>query len=72
MSMSPGLLSKEEAESFRLRLAQLNEWDLRVLASLLWMQKHDYGTSDLAGLPALLDSLTPSNIEDDDDDEDYD
>lgn len=71
MAMSPGLLSKAEAESFRLRLAQMNEWDLRVLASLLWMQKHEFDTSDLAGLPTLLDFLTPSHIEDADDDEDY-
>jgi hypothetical protein len=67
MAMSPGLLSKADAHSFRLRLNQMNEWDLRVLASLLWMQKHDHDTSDLAGLPALLDFLTPADIEDADD-----
>ena len=41
--------------------------DLRVLASLLWMQKHEYDSNNLAGLPALLDLLTPAHIEADDD-----
>jgi hypothetical protein len=67
MAMSTGLLTKSDANSFRQRLSQMNEWDLRVLASLLWLQKHDHDTSDLAGQPALLDFLTPPEIEDADD-----
>ena len=72
MAMTPGLLSESEALSFRQRLAQLNEWDLRVLASFLWMAKYDHDTSDLAGLPALLESLTPTALESADDLEDDD
>jgi len=70
MAMTPGLLSDVEAESFRQRLTSLNEWDLRVLASFLWLEKYDHDTSDLAGLPAVLDSLAPSALEHPDDEDD--
>jgi len=70
MSMTPALISEAEATSFRERLAQMNDWDLRVLASLLWMEKNDHDTSDLSGLPALLDYLTPTELKDADDDDD--
>lgn len=59
MSLKPGLLNGAETLWFRHRLANLGDYDLRVLASLLWLEKHDHDTTDLAGLPALLDFLTP-------------
>ena len=59
MSLKPGLLTGAETLWFRHRLANLGDYDLRVLASLLWLEKHDHDTTDLAGLPALLDFLTP-------------
>jgi len=65
MSMKPGLLSEAESLAFRTNLAQMDQWDLRVLASLLWLKKFDHDSSDLAGLPALLDSLTPELESDD-------
>ena len=64
MAMDPGVLGDQDSRHFRQRLAQLTDWQLRVLASLLWLEKNDHDTSDLAGLPALLDSLTPTGIED--------
>lgn len=72
MAMTPGLLSDEEAKVFRHRLANLDEWELRVLGSFLWLEKYDHDTSDLAGLPTLLDSLAPTTLEHpDDEDDDY-
>lgn len=67
MAMTPGLLSEEETKIFRHRLANLTEWELRVLGSFLWLEKHDHDTSDLKGLPALLDSLAPAALEHPDD-----
>jgi len=70
-SFKPGLLTEAESLAFRTKLAQMNQWQLRVLASLLWLEKCNHDTSDLAGLPGLLDFLTPE-LDDDLDDDDLD
>ncbi len=70
-SFKPGLLTEAESLAFRTKLTQMNQWHLRVLASLLWLEKGNHDTSDLAGLPGLLDFLTPE-LDDDLDDDDLD
>lgn len=54
MSLKPGLLSGAETLWFRHRLANLGDYDLRVLASLLWLEKHDHDTLTLLGYQPYL------------------
>jgi len=56
--MKPMRLHENGIEILRARLANLDAMEIRVLASLLFMVRDDIDTSDLNGLPALLDKLT--------------
>jgi hypothetical protein len=60
MSLQPVKMTMKQVEEFKQRLAAMTDWEIRVLASLLDLEKQDHDTSDLAGLPALLDTLLPS------------
>lgn len=70
MSLKPGILTEEQADLLRDRLSSLSEWDLRVLASWLWLENYDHDTSDFAGLAALQAYLAPESLESDSDDAD--
>src|ERR1043165_8015332 len=51
----PAILPEMEALKLREQLARLTDWELRVLASMLFLTKVNEDMSDLAGSPARSD-----------------